>query len=83
VRNKIRFEVLEIVLIDAQVLHSFRAKLQLLDAGFQFPIARFHRVDAVEVDYIDSRVDVDGTFGLIKGQNLSGKTAYAWLQWQF
>jgi len=37
----------------------------------------------VELDYIDTRIDLNGIVGVIKGQNLSAKTAYAWVQWQF
>ncbi len=37
----------------------------------------------VELDYLDSRVDPNGTFGFIRGQNLSAKKAFVWVEWQF
>jgi hypothetical protein len=36
-----------------------------------------------EIDYVSARFDLDGTFGIINGGNLSGATGYVWLKWQF
>lgn len=35
-----------------------------------------------EIDYVSARFDLDGTFGIINGGNLSGFTGYLWLKWQ-
>jgi hypothetical protein len=36
-----------------------------------------------ELDYVDARIDSDGTFGLIKGQNLTAQMGYLWVLWEF
>jgi hypothetical protein len=36
-----------------------------------------------ELDYVSARFDLDGTFGIIKGGNISGPTGYVWLKYQF
>ena len=36
-----------------------------------------------EVDYLSARFELDGTFGIISGGNLSGTTGYLWVKREF
>lgn len=36
-----------------------------------------------EIDYVNARFDLNGTFGIINGANLSGATGYLWVKWEF
>ena len=36
-----------------------------------------------EIDYLSARIDLNGTFGIVNGANLSARTGYVWVKWQF